>query len=274
MKKSDSQQEFGYKLMRPFVTMKFKNKYHPVVFGKKNIPESGGIVVCGNHRHVDDQYNFMIATKRVIHMLAKDEYFKGKKEWFYRAAGCIPVDRSIHDENAKSEAREILNNKGAIGLFPEGTRNEVTSKEEEIQKISKILDISTEEVLSKLKNKCTRTTQVNLLIELSKDHKITKDELKEYILDADNALLKLYKKKIITKEEYKESLLLPFKFGAVSLAKKTNSLIVPFATVGEYNGEKDQLITRIGEPIDISLMELEDANKLLREKIIDLMQKI
>ena len=274
MKKSDSQKEFGYKLMRPFVTIKFKNKYHPVVFGKKNIPESGGIVVCGNHRHVDDQYNFMIATKRVIHMLAKDEYFKGKKEWFYRAAGCIPVDRSIHDENAKSEAREILNNKGAIGLFPEGTRNEVTSKEEEIQKISKILDISTEEVLSKLKNKCTRTTQVNLLIELSKDHKITKDELKEYILDADNALLKLYKKKIITKEEYKESLLLPFKFGAVSLAKKTNSLIVPFATVGEYNGEKDQLMTRIGEPIDISLMELEDANKLLREKIIDLMQKI
>ena len=274
MKKSDSQKEFGYKLMRPFVTIKFKNKYHPVVFGKKNIPESGGIVVCGNHRHVDDQYNFMIATKRVIHMLAKDEYFKGKKEWFYRAAVCIPVDRSIHDENAKSEAREILNNKGAIGLFPEGTRNEVTSKEEEIQKISKILDISTEEVLSKLKNKCTRTTQVNLLIELSKDHKITKDELKEYILDADNALLKLYKKKIITKEEYKESLLLPFKFGAVSLAKKTNSLIVPFATVGEYNGEKDQLITRIGEPIDISLMELEDANKLLREKIIDLMQKI
>ena len=274
MKKSDSQKEFGYKLMRPFVTMKFKNKYHPVVFGKKNIPESGGIVVCGNHRHVDDQYNFMIATKRVIHMLAKDEYFKGKKEWFYRAAGCIPVDRSIHDENAKSEAREILNNKGAIGLFPEGTRNEVTSKEEEIQKISKILNISTEEVLSKLKNKCTRTTQVNLLIELSKDHKITKDELKEYILDADNALLKLYKKKIITKEEYKESLLLPFKFGAVSLAKKTNSLIIPFATVGDYNGEKEQLITRIGEPIDISSMELEDANKLLREKIIDLMQKI
>ena len=274
MKKSDSQKEFGYKLMRPFVTMKFKNKYHPVVFGIKNIPESGGIVVCGNHRHVDDQYNFMIATKRVIHMLAKDEYFKGKKEWFYRAAGCIPVDRSIHDENAKSEAREILNNKGAIGLFPEGTRNEVTSKEEEIQKISKILNISKEEVLSKLKNKCTRTTQVNLLIELSKDHKITKDELKEYILDADTALLKLYKKKIITKEEYKESLLLPFKFGAVSLAKKTNSLIIPFATVGEYNGEKEQLITRIGEPIDISSMELEDANKLLREKIIDLMQKI
>ena len=84
----------------------------------------------------------------------------------------------------------------------------------------------------------------------------------------------LLKKKIITKEEYKESLLLPFKFGAVSLAKKTNSLIIPYATVGNYNGERDQLITRIGSPIDVSNMDLEDANKLLREKIIELMQKI
>lgn len=273
-KKSDSQKEFGYKLMRPFVTIKFKNKYHPVVFGKENIPEKGGIVVCGNHRHVDDQYNALIATKRVVHMLAKDEYFKGKKEWFYRMAGCIPVDRSIHDENAKSEAREILNNKGAIGLFPEGTRNEVTSKEAEIDKVAKILGISHDEVLEKLKNKCTRTTQVNLLIDLSNSHKITKDELKDYILKPDESLLKLLKKKIITKEEYKESLLLPFKFGAVSLAKKTNSLIIPYATVGDYNGERDQLITRIGSPIDVSNMDLEDANKLLREKIIELMQKI
>lgn len=272
--KSDCQKELGYKLMRPFVTLKFKNKYHPVVIGGDNIPKEGGIVICGNHRHVDDQYNALIATKRVVHMLAKDEYFKGKKEWFYRAAGCIPVDRSIHDENAKSEAREILNNKGAIGLFPEGTRNEVTSKEAEIEKIAKILNISRDEVLNKLKGKCTRTTQVNLLISLKDEHKITKDELKEYILDADNSLLKLYKKKIITKEEYKESLLLPFKFGAVSLAKKTGSLIIPYATIGEYNGVKDQLITRIGKPIDVSNMDLEEANKLLRENIINLMQKI
>ncbi|UKI58410.1 MAG: 1-acyl-sn-glycerol-3-phosphate acyltransferase [Clostridium sp.] len=86
--------------MRPFVTIKFKKiNIIQLYLGKKNIPEKGGIVVCGNHRHVDDQYNALIATKRVVHMLAKDEYFKGKKEWFYRMAGCIPVDRSIHDEN-------------------------------------------------------------------------------------------------------------------------------------------------------------------------------
>ena len=55
--------------------------------------------------------------------------------------------------------------------------------------------------------------------------------------------------------------------------KKENALIIPFATTGLYNGEKEQLITRIGKPLDISSMELEDANKLLRQTMIKLMQK-
>ena len=181
-KKSDSQKEFGYKLMRPFVTIKFKNKYHPVVFGKENIPEKGGIVVCGNHRHVDDQYNALIATKRVVHMLAKDEYFKGKKEWFYRMAGCIPVDRSIHDENAKSEAIEVLKNNEVIGIFPEGTVN--------------------------------RTNDI----------------------------------------------ILPFKYGAVSFAKKTGAYIVPFTITGKYKLFRRSIKITYGKPYKVT-DDLEIENK-------------
>ena len=270
---NECRHEIGYKLMKPIVSWNYKRKYHPVVIGGENIPKTGPLVFCGNHRHKDDQYNVMLETKRVIHMLSKDEYFKGKSAWFYRAAGCIPVDRSIHDENAKSEARAILHSKGCIGIFPEGTRNEVTSKDEELEKLVKILNIPKEEIIEKIKYKSIRTTQVNLLIELKNQNKITKDELKEFVLDADNALLKLLKKKIIKEEEYNESLLLPFKFGAVSLAKKENALIIPYATTGLYNGEKNQLITRIGKPLDVSGMELEDANKLLRQTMIKLMKK-
>ena len=270
---NECRHEIGYKLMKPIVSWNYKRKYHPVVIGGENIPKTGPLIFCGNHRHKDDQYNVKLETKRVIHMLSKDEYFKGKSAWFYRAAGCIPVDRSIHDENAKSEARAILHSKGCIGIFPEGTRNEVTSKDEELEKLVKILNIPKEEIIEKIKYKSIRTTQVNLLIELKNQNKITKDELKEFVLDADNALLKLLKKKIIKEEEYNESLLLPFKFGAVSLAKKENALIIPYATTGLYNGEKNQLITRIGKPLDVSGMELEDANKLLRQTMIKLMQK-
>ena len=43
--------------------------------------------------------------------------------WFFKMAGCISVNRSIHDEKAKEQAINILNNGYALGIFPEGTRN-------------------------------------------------------------------------------------------------------------------------------------------------------
>lgn len=195
-----SSNEIGYKILRPFISLYFKVKFRPTVIGGENIPKKGPIIVCGNHRHVHDQYNVMIVTKRVLHYMAKEEYFEGNKAWFYRLAGCIKVDRRIHDENAKSEAREILKNGGAVGIFPEGTRNKTIG---------------------------------------------TKDEV----------------------------VMLPFKFGAVSLAQKTGALIVPFGTTGEYTGKKGKLTTRIGKPFSVEGMDLEQANKLLREKILELMQK-
>jgi 1-acyl-sn-glycerol-3-phosphate acyltransferase len=67
--------------------------------------------------------------------------------------------------------------------------------------------------------------------------------------------------------------LLPFKFGAVSLAKKHNALIVPFGISGEYTGKKGKLTTRIGKPIDVSDMSLEEANEVLRKNILKLMKK-
>ena len=60
--------------------------------------------------------------------MAKKEYFDGKMSWFFKATGYIPVDRSIHDDNAKGAALEVLKNGGAIGLFPEGTRNKTNDK--------------------------------------------------------------------------------------------------------------------------------------------------
>ena len=70
----------------------------------------------------------------------------------------------------------------------------------------------------------------------------------------------------------KKGELLPFKYGAVSIAKKTNAKIVPFAIIGEY-----KLFSKIkivfDKPIDISKLDLEEANKLLREKIVNLIEK-
>ena len=69
-----------------------------------------------------------------------------------------------------------------------------------------------------------------------------------------------------------KGVLLPFKYGAVSMAKKTNSKIVPFAIIGEY-----KLFSKIkivfDKPIDISKLDIEEANDLLRKKIERLRKK-
>ena len=101
----------------------FRLYYSPRVFGKGNIPEKGAVVVAGNHKHVLDQCLAAITTHRAINYMAKAEYFQGSFAWFFKLAGCICVNRNGHDEEAKSSANAVLSNGGALGIFPEGTRN-------------------------------------------------------------------------------------------------------------------------------------------------------
>jgi len=118
----------GYRILTPIMRILFRLYYNPKIINKGLIPKEGPILIVGNHKHVYDQCLTIMATKRVIHYMAKKEYFASKMAWFFKATGCIPVDRSIHDEKAKSSALDVLYNKGAIGLFPEGTRNKTNNK--------------------------------------------------------------------------------------------------------------------------------------------------
>ena len=117
-----------YKIARPTLGLLYRLWYRPKIIGKENIPKDGSILLVGNHVHIMDQCNVIISTKRCIHYMAKKEYFdsqykEGKFPWFFRGAGCIPVDRSKKDDEAVASALEVLNNGEALGPFPEGTRN-------------------------------------------------------------------------------------------------------------------------------------------------------
>ena len=103
---------------------------------------------------------------------------------------------SIHDKEATKQALDILKSGGAIGLFPEGTRNK------------------------------------------------TKDKL-----------------------------LLPFKFGAVSMASKTNATIVPFGITGDYKFRSKNLTIKYGKPFKVENMTLEEANNKLFEEVKNLITK-
>ncbi len=114
---------WGYRLLAPILLAVFSLYYSPKVFGKGNIPKKGAVVICSNHKHVLDQCLAALATRRPINYMAKSEYFKGKFAWFFKLTGCICVNRNGHDEDAKSSANAVLSNDGALGIFPEGTRN-------------------------------------------------------------------------------------------------------------------------------------------------------
>ena len=186
---------FGYKVATTILGPVFRFYYNPTVIGKEKIPKDGSIIVCGNHKHIMDQCLAIISTKRFLRYMAKKEYFDGKFAWFFKWVGCIPVNRSIKDTEAKEKAIEHLESGGAIGIFPEGTRNK-------------------------------------------------------------------------TKE-----FLLPFKYGAVSMAKKTNSKLVPFGITGDYKFRSKNLVARFGEPFEVGDMSLEEANEKLEKAIGDLMKK-
>lgn len=71
----------------------------------------------------------------------------------------------------------------------------------------------------------------------------------------------------------KDGGLLPFKFGAVKMAKATGKKIVPCAITGSYKIFRSTVKVRYGKAIDISDMELEEANELLRNKIMELLEE-
>ena len=260
-----------YKIFRAILGPIYKFWYRPTVIGMENIPEEGPVVIVGNHIHIMDQCNVIIATKRTIRYMAKKEYFdpqynEGHHAWFFRSAGCIPVDRKIHDDSAKEAALEVLRDKGILGLFPEGTRNGL--KEERAKEIydAHIDEKEDFDNFYKRVKKC-KTSQINYLEELYNDKKIEREDFLKNIDRVDDYLKELVKKKVIKEADYYDHIYLPFKFGAVSMANKTDAKIVPFVITGDYKFRSKNLKVTIGKPMSVS-DDLEKENKKLRDTMI------
>lgn len=189
--------KFWYKFLKLLLKPVYKFYYNPKIYCKENLNIDGPIIIAGNHIHLMDQCNVIISSKRVINYMAKKEYFDSfKTRWFFKLVGCIPVDRSKKDQNAKNSALEILNSGGAIGIFPEGTRNKTEEK------------------------------------------------------------------------------LLPFKYGAVSMARETNATIIPVAVTGDYKFRSKNLKAKFGKPFKVGQMSLEIANNKLYNEISKMIDEL
>ena len=70
-----------------------------------------------------------------------------------------------------------------------------------------------------------------------------------------------------------KEIVMPFKFGAISLASKTKSPIVPFAIVNKYKTFKKSVKIVFGEPYKLKTDDLELENELLMKKVIKLIEE-
>lgn len=263
---------FLYRIGRFILGPIFKIYYNPKIIGQDNLKIKGNKVIASNHIHLYDQCHSIISTKEFITFMAKKEYFDSKKtKWFFTSVGCIPVDRSRKDEEAVRSALDVLNNGGNVGLFPEGTRNGY--KKEKIDELYQEFktEMSYQDFAQKIEHQ--KPSVVNYLLDLCAKKLIKKDDIITNLSNLDKYLKELLNNKIITEDEYYDSLLLDFKFGAVSMAKKTDSYVVPVAITGDYKFRSKNLTINYGKPFKVNNMELIDANKYLRECIIKLMKE-
>ena len=63
-----------------------------------------------------------------------------------------------------------------------------------------------------------------------------------------------------------------FKTGTVNMAQKTNTIIVPFAIRGTFKIFKKGLEIEYGKPLDVSNIEVEEANDLLKNEVLKLLK--
>lgn len=75
------------------------------------------------------------------------------------------------------------------------------------------------------------------------------------------------------KRNYTKEILLPFKYGAVVMSKRTNCNVVPYSITGDYKFRSSNLKIVFGEPIDFSEYSVEEANIYLYNTIKQMLIK-
>ncbi|MFE9794518.1 lysophospholipid acyltransferase family protein [Streptomyces goshikiensis] len=98
--------------------------WRPRVLGAWKVPASGPVILAVNHAHNIDGPMLMGTAPRPLHFLIKQEAFIGPLGPFLEGIGQVKVDRSGTDRTAITRALGVLEQGGALGIFPEGTRGE------------------------------------------------------------------------------------------------------------------------------------------------------
>ncbi|HZP29337.1 MAG TPA: lysophospholipid acyltransferase family protein [Acidimicrobiia bacterium] len=114
-----------YWVLKGILTPLLRGAYRIRVEGREHLPTRGPVIVAANHRSFLDSMFIPLVIPRRVTFVAKAEYFDSwKTAWLFRALGQIPIRREggSASEGALLAARDVLENGGVFGIYPEGTR--------------------------------------------------------------------------------------------------------------------------------------------------------
>jgi len=116
----------AYWIVKFILTPVLRFFYRVRVEGRGNIPAEGPVILAGNHISFCDSIFLPLVMRRRVTFVAKAEYFEDPKTaWFFRAVGQIPIKRAGGNAamRALETAKEVLEEGGLFGIYPEGTRS-------------------------------------------------------------------------------------------------------------------------------------------------------
>lgn len=122
---------FWYALSRQVVRGAFKVLWPTTTVGLDKVPSQGPVIIASNHLSFIDSVVIPMLVPRRVAFLAKAIYFQrsGLKgaidRHFFTMIGAIPVEREKMKSATASldEAVKVLEDGGAFGIYPEGTRS-------------------------------------------------------------------------------------------------------------------------------------------------------
>lgn len=92
--------------------------------GVSNVPASGPVVLCCNHKSLQDPITLAAWLNRKVYYMAKEELFRiPVLRSVIRYFGAFPVRRGGVSKEAVRTAIALLKEGKVLGIFPEGTRN-------------------------------------------------------------------------------------------------------------------------------------------------------
>ncbi|HZN64866.1 MAG TPA: lysophospholipid acyltransferase family protein [Tepidisphaeraceae bacterium] len=108
-------------LVRVWATLAFDLK----VYGVRNVPTSGGVLIVSNHQGNLDPPLLGVRLPRPMSYMAKSELFRRRWfAWLIRSLGAFPVKQGTGDVGAIKETVSRLQEGRVLNIFPEGSRTE------------------------------------------------------------------------------------------------------------------------------------------------------